>query len=880
MKDLHRPLPELQLLQQVVAASAVGTVITDARQADLPVMYVNPAFERLSGYAAPEVLGRNCRFMQGQDLDQPGIQAIRQAIRYGESVTTTLRNYRKDGTLFYNEITISPVCDDDGTVTHFVGYQNDVTVKEEASQEATRLQQQLTSTLERFTDGFATLDDQLHFTYVNAAAARIAGKRPEGLSGRPFFSVFPNSADSAVVQAIERARSTGLTQYAVSYLTSIGTWIDVTVYPARGGISVFLRDITEHHHIQEALRTSEARFSKVFQASPIPIIITRQRDQHFIDLNEAFVIASGYQRDEVIGRTSRELRFWVDQLQHDDIVRVLTQGDQVSNREVRLRVKSGEERDMVISVMPVELDGEPCIMNLIRDISNEKRAQQILEASELQYRQIAADLQRTLDLSVDMITSSDADGRFVSVSAACRQILGYAPEELLGRLSLEFVHPDDRAITKLEAQSVKAGQVTTTFQNRYLHKTGEVVWIEWAAVRLPGDPLIYSVARDITQRKVAAADIERLNEHLRQQLQYLTSLREIDQAIASSQELTVTLGLILDNITQQLGADAVTLLLLDPQTSALDYAVTRGFATPLQASTVQLETSLAGEVALSRQALVIPDLQTTALSSDWRGVLLRERLMAYYGVPLMAKGTVLGVIEVLHREPFEPSATWLETFDMLGAQAAIAIDNARLFAALERRNQDLRLAYDETIEGWARALDLRDKETEGHSRRVTELTVQLCRCLGVAPETLVDVRRGALLHDIGKMGIPDAVLLKPGKLSEEEWGLMKRHPEYAVRLLSPIKFLRSALDIPRCHHEKWDGSGYPAGLSGKAIPLMARAFAVVDVYDALTSDRPYRAAWTRERALQHIQRESGTHFDPEVVAAFFALLSAAAATMQ
>ncbi|WP_229780966.1 HD-GYP domain-containing protein, partial [Deinococcus malanensis] len=210
--------------------------------------------------------------------------------------------------------------------------------------------------------------------------------------------------------------------------------------------------------------------------------------------------------------------------------------------------------------------------------------------------------------------------------------------------------------------------------------------------------------------------------------------------------------------------------------------------------------------------------------------------------------------------------------DLLVGQLAIAVENCNLFEALERQNLALRLAYDETIEGWARALDFRDKETEGHSRRVTERTVELCRALGLPPEDLVDVRRGALLHDIGKMAIPDAILLKAGPLTDEEWVVMRKHPDTAVELLAPIKFLRPALDIPQCHHEKWDGTGYPAGLRGAAIPLTARAFAVVDVFDALTSDRPYRAAWTREQALEHIQAGAGTHFDPQVVTVFLEML--------
>jgi HD-GYP domain-containing protein (c-di-GMP phosphodiesterase class II) len=152
------------------------------------------------------------------------------------------------------------------------------------------------------------------------------------------------------------------------------------------------------------------------------------------------------------------------------------------------------------------------------------------------------------------------------------------------------------------------------------------------------------------------------------------------------------------------------------------------------------------------------------------------------------------------------------------------------------------------------------------------MTVALCQRLGLPPEQLVQVRRGALLHDIGKMGIPDSVLLKPGKLTDEEWVRMKRHPEFALSLLSPIGYLKSTLDIPQYHHEKWDGSGYPLGVKEWAIPMTARAFAVVDVYDALTSDRPYRSAWTREKALEHIHDSAGTHFDPVVVQEFIQML--------
>ncbi|HKI54759.1 MAG TPA: HD domain-containing phosphohydrolase [Anaerolineales bacterium] len=182
-------------------------------------------------------------------------------------------------------------------------------------------------------------------------------------------------------------------------------------------------------------------------------------------------------------------------------------------------------------------------------------------------------------------------------------------------------------------------------------------------------------------------------------------------------------------------------------------------------------------------------------------------------------------------------------------------------------------AYEATIEGWTRALDLRDKETEGHSRRVTEITINLARAYGLNDNELLQVRRGALLHDMGKMGIPDAILHKAGALNDEEWIIMRKHPQFAFEMLNTVEYLKPALDIPYCHHEKWDGSGYPRGLKGEEIPIVARLFAIVDVWDALTSDRPYRAAWKKEDALAYIKDQSGKHFDPKVVDLFLKEIS-------
>jgi putative nucleotidyltransferase with HDIG domain len=261
----------------------------------------------------------------------------------------------------------------------------------------------------------------------------------------------------------------------------------------------------------------------------------------------------------------------------------------------------------------------------------------------------------------------------------------------------------------------------------------------------------------------------------------------------------------------------------------------------------------AGRAALERCIVNISNLSGSGDTKARTQIIADEKIISYFAVPLIAKG----VLEIFHHTKLEPDPEWLDFLEALAGQAAITIDNVNLFDNLQRSNIELALAYDATIESWSYALDLRDKETERHSRRVTEMTLRLCRNMGVSDADLIYVRRGALLHDIGKMGIPDRILLKPGPLTEDEWEIMRKHPVYAYQMLSPIAYLRPtmdipyshrvvpfvrgiygaclAVDIPYCHHEKWDGTGYPRGLKGEQIPLAARIFAVVDVWDALRS---------------------------------------------
>ena len=377
--------------------------------------------------------------------------------------------------------------------------------------------------------------------------------------------------------------------------------------------------------------------------------------------------------------------------------------------------------------------------------------------------------------------------------------------------------------------------------------------------------LIVSIL-DITGRK-------RAEEQVQRQLQRLNALRAIDTSITGSMDLQSTLNVLLEQVITQLGVDAASVLLLDPNILLLQYAANSGFMTQaLHHTQLRLGQGYAGKAAYERRLVQIPDLRVNPGQLELSPQLDQEGFITYFATPLIAKGQVKGVLEIFHRSFLNPTLEWLEFLDMLGRQAAIAIDNASLFSDLQRSNIELTMAYDATIEGWSRALDMRDQETEGHTLRVTDMCLRLATEMGINRNTLVFMRWGALLHDIGKMAISDTILLKGSPLTKEERQLMRRHPVYAYEMLLPISYLRPALDIPHYHHERWNGTGYPSHLKGEQIPLSARIFCIVDVWDALCSNRPYRKAWNSERVLRYIHANSGRHFDPVVVEAFLKMV--------
>jgi len=380
--------------------------------------------------------------------------------------------------------------------------------------------------------------------------------------------------------------------------------------------------------------------------------------------------------------------------------------------------------------------------------------------------------------------------------------------------------------------------------------------------------------KERTAELVAAnKDLEAKEKSIKDQLEKIQILRKIDLTIMSSFDIKHMLDIIMQEGTTKLELDAIAVLQLHSYSKRVTCLADMGFNSDnIRKIDLKLGEGLAGHVALKREPLYIPDLveNESGLGEKLLSfpLISDEGFKAYFALPLIARGKVVGVLELFHRSPRKQEPEWTSFLEVFAGQVAIALDSSAMFKNLQDSRDELILAYDTTIEGWSRALDYRDKETEGHSLRVTEMTLAIAQTMNLKEKEIVHIRRGALLHDIGKLGISDQILLKPGKLTEEEFAQMKKHPELSFELLSPIAFLHRSVDIPYCHHEKWDGTGYPRGLKGTQIPIAARIFAVADVWDALRSDRPYHKPWSVEKVKEYILSLSGTQFDPEIIKVF------------
>jgi PAS domain S-box-containing protein len=624
-------------------------------------------------------------------------------------------------------------------------------------------------------------------------------------------------------------------------------------------------ELTERKRMDEALRRSEKKYQTLAEISPVGIFQTDAQGTTTY-VNPRWSQISGLSGEEALGDG------WLRAVPLEDRGKIsanwkkAAEAQTASTAEYRFVRPDGSVAWVLGQAIPERNIEDQIVgyVGTITDITERKRAEQELRQSEERFQQLANNIEESFWMT------DTASGREIYVSPAGGKIWGIPVEDLCqGRHTfLESILPEDRQIA-LDAIERQSRGHKTEMEYRIQRADGSIRWI-WdrafpildetgAVVRVAG------VAADITERKQA-------EDRIQEQIARLNALRAIDLIISSSFDMNISLNAILPHVVEQLNADAADVLIVNPTSFQVEHVAGIGFRYgSLDPTSDPLKQSLAGDVILKGTSLSIPDLHE--YPGDWDRTLFleREKFVSYHGIPLIVKGYVKGILEVFSRTRLDPQPDWLHFMDALASQTAIAMDNIQLFNDLQKSNHDLERAYDMTIQGWSHALDLRDEETEGHTQRVTDLTARLARQMGISEEKLVHIRRGALLHDIGKMGVPDHILLKPGALTAEEWVIMRRHPLHAYNLLAPIEFLRPALDIPHYHHEKWDGSGYPDGLKGDHIPLDARIFAVADVWDALRSDRPYRKGWSGKKALQYIREQSGKHFDPQVVEAFLGM---------
>ena len=454
---------------------------------------------------------------------------------------------------------------------------------------------------------------------------------------------------------------------------------------------------------------------------------------------------------------------------------------------------------------------------------------------------------------------SGADGRCILQNPVSKQYWGDTEGKSPEAVDLPA---ETQAAWADRNQRAMAGEIA--HDSQVIQKDGKNLYFETilAPIQVGGRTTgLVGVNIDITEHVHAELKI-------RNSIERLTALRDIDQVILGGNDIRAVTDGICKHVSNLLHVSAVEILRYDASSLTLEILARRGIEAYSSFSHFPVYNDISSKAVLEQKIIFEPDFPNYLEAFPSCEAIKNEDFRTYIAIPLIAKGFVRGVMEFFHWNDLNPDNDWWEFAKGLANQAAIAIDNLSLFQDLQRSSADLCLAYDLTLEGWSKALEIRDQETEGHTQRVTSLTLRLTEAMGVPLSQTIHIRRGALLHDIGKMGIPDRILHKPGPLTDEEWLIVKKHPQTAFELLLPIPFLHKALDIPYCHHERWDGSGYPRGLKGNDIPLAARIFSVVDVWDALTSDRPYRAAIPPEEASQYLREHSGTHFDPDIVLTF------------
>jgi PAS domain S-box-containing protein/putative nucleotidyltransferase with HDIG domain len=766
----------------------------------------------------------------------------------------------------------------------------------------------------------------VRYIFMGEGIKDLLGYTPEELTTEVWVKSVKEKVSSGTMKNLEPAEATRLTlegkldRWEMDYrmVDRMGRerWVSDTSIQLKdksgkpyGSLGI-LRDITEEKEAEHELR----KLTRALEQSSSGIIITDTigRIEY---INNKFSQISGYSLEEVKGKAPAIFGSGnTSQNTYDWIWETINEGNEWHG-ELCNRKKTGELYWADATISPIrDKDGHIThFMNSLEDVTSRKAAEKVKTVlSDLGAR--LTDASSSVDVSKIILEKCDTlfgwEAAFITIYSeeekVLKDILAYdeidgSRKQLKTKDLAKFPPLIQRTFTEGPILILRDKKDLDTDSLR-LPRFGNKARLSLSLMMVPFRKhernigvlsiqsyranaytqsdldllkVIASYCASALERTFARQQLEEREIELERKLDFISSLRAIDMAITGSMDLRININIILQQVFLRLGAEGANVLLYDSSLNQMEILLAKNVKREIPLWTSEsYANDPSFHVVRERNILQVKRSASYPYGFPRMPESVEEKFQTYIGIPLVAKAQVQGVLEIYFTlSDFEPSGEWTEFLEAMATQSAIAIDNATLFDRLQRSNTELTMAYDSTLEGWSRALDLRDKETEGHTQRVTNLTETLAKAMGITLDEMINLRWGALLHDIGKMGIPDSILLKPGPLAAEEWVIMKKHPVYAFELLSPIQYLRPALDIPYCHHEKWDGTGYPRGLKGREIPMAARIFAVVDVWDAMTSNRPYRAALPRETVLEHIKSLRGVHFDPEVADTFLTLMA-------
>lgn len=766
--------------------------------------------------------------------------------------------------------------------------------------------------INNMSDALLVFDREGRVQLINPAFSQLMEKNEDELRGAPAGTILPGLFSSREIQSALEAGSRANCYFTFSPTNGRELFLEASLSPIQKTTSevlawvTLIRDITELKKAQERIAQSELRYRTIFENTGSATILIEE-DMTISLANQEFERITGVPKKETEGK-KKFTEFFIP----PDVFQMVEyhQKRRIDREAVPKKYTShlidqeGRIREVlvIVDVIPHTRQSIASLMDVTDlRLAEEQISFQLDMLSRLY--QGSRDLSETLDLEklaglVVRYSVQDFGARsaFLLVQNDGKewQTLSVFPEsfsqalhgwfnsaeknrflsDLVSKgslLEVDLTIPSPYPRLEESVKKLPVKEVEAFLLGKSSEPWGALIWLVDEPGFMSSD--LAAFAQTFIQQVITSGEQARLFLRLQRYIEMMRSLYSIERTIASSLDLQMVLDFTLQEAIHHLKVDASCVYLIDSSSSVLNYKAGLGFLHPeaipgrLRLGNGELEA-----VVTEKKQLFIGDLRKEQLPS-FLPLVKQEQFQSFLAIPLEAKGKTQGVLIVFHRSPLPPSADLNEFLTNIGGQLAIAIDNIGLFEELNRSHLELTMAYDTTIEGWAQALELRDQETEGHARRVADLTVRLARALDVPAEQLVHIRRGAILHDIGKMGIPDQILLKPGPLTMEEREIMKKHPIYARELLLPIKYLHPAIDIPYSHHERWDGTGYPQGLKGEQIPLAARIFAVIDVWDALISDRPYRSAWPEEKALNYIREQAGHHFDPRVVEKFLDLIN-------